>query len=140
MKGTWHIMILTMALVAGGCNQGEKPAQADQRELAAGQAELTFERMVHDVGTLREGEQVVSYFPYRNTGEAPLIIENITSGCGCTVADWTSEPLPPGESRDLKIRFDSSGKTGVQRNRVTVLSNADNGKQVLTLKATVQPE
>ena len=106
--------------------------------VAGEEAEITFEKKVHDVGTLTSGEQVICYYPYTNSGASPLVISEIRAGCGCTVADWPTEPLETGQEAKIKVRFDSSGKRGVQNNSVTVLSNARNPRVKLTVKAVVK--
>ena len=60
---------------------------------------MTFDKKVHDFGTIDDGTPVETIFSYTNTGDAPLVVSEIKSTCGCTVPqDWSRAPLLPGES------------------------------------------
>ena len=98
---------------------------------------IEFELTIQDMGAIEEGELVAIWFSYKNTGDAPLVIHDIKAGCGCTVPDWSKQPLEPGDTGTLKIIFNSAGKKGTQNLRITVLSNAMNQKEDLLLKAIV---
>lgn len=132
--------VLMLILIFGGCNQkGKIPSIADQqykqKELIA---QLVFDTIEQDLGSIREGERVIAWFDYKNSGSSPLIIHKITAGCGCTVPSWKEEPLAPGEKETLKVVFDSSGKRGLQNIKITVYSNAENAKEELRIKALVK--
>ena len=73
---------------------------------------MTFDKTVHDFGTIQDGTPVETVFSYTNTGESPLVITDIKSTCGCTVPrDWSREPLSPGESSQFNVKFNQSIKT-----------------------------
>lgn len=137
--------IVIGALVAAGACSG----QNDRPESDAGsgkddiqpmetKAVIAFDTLSHDFGTVIEGEHVVCYFDYTNDGENDLVINDVEVGCGCTSPDWDDEPLAPGRTRQLKIIFDSSGTSGIQRKSVTVVSNASNPRVRLTITARVE--
>ena len=109
----------------------------DSGKDAAGQAVLLFDTLVHDFGTILEGEKVVCYFDYVNSGSADLILSSVTSTCGCTTPDWSGEPLKPGGQETLKVIFDSSGRSGLQIKSVNVRSNSENQHVLLTIKADI---
>jgi hypothetical protein len=100
-------------------------------------AEITFDTLDHDFGTIIEGERVVCYFDYRNTGNTELLISSVEATCGCTIPDWNRNPLPSGGTGSLKIIFDSSGREGLQRKVVSVVSNASNRVVRLTIRVQV---
>lgn len=102
------------------------------------QAIITFDRLDHDFGTIIEGEKVVCYFDYENTGTADLVVSTVEATCGCTTPDWSSEPLKPGERKSLQIIFDATGRNGIQRKMVTVRTNASNSVVKITLKANIE--
>src|SRR5947209_8292829 len=58
---------------------------------------IEFDTMDHDFGTVTEGQKVIHVYKVKNTGQAPLIIQNAAPSCGCTVPDWTKAPIPVGE-------------------------------------------
>lgn len=133
--------ILIMFLFACSCGDGKRGAQESQGSLHTGTNGLPvirFDTLVNDLGTITEGEQLVAWFEYTNAGSAPLVIQDIKAGCGCTVPRWDDAPLSPGDSGSIRVVFDSKGKNGAQNINVTVRSNAENGREELSLKAMVE--
>lgn len=92
-----------------------------------------------DFGTLNEGDVVEHSFTFKNTGQAPLIIESAKPSCGCTVPDWSKEPIPVGGEGVIKVKFDSKGKPNVQNKTVTVTANTWPKVTTLRFKAFVTP-
>jgi Protein of unknown function (DUF1573) len=98
---------------------------------------LIFEKLEHDFGTITEGQKVTHTYKFKNTGSAPLIIQNAQPSCGCTAPDWTREPIPVGGSGFVKAEFDSKGKPGMQNKSITVTSNTYPKTTQLKFKANV---
>jgi hypothetical protein len=84
---------------------------------------ITFEESEFDFGDLKQGDEVKHIFKFKNTGKSNLIIETATAPCGCTVPSWPKEPIAPGESGEMEVKFNSTGKEGVQNKVVTVTAN-----------------
>ena len=99
-----------------------------------------FETMDHDFGTINEGDIVEYTYKFKNTGNAPLIIQGAQGSCGCTVPNWTKEPIPAGGSGVVTAKFDSHGKQNIQNKTVTVTSNTWPKQTVLHFKAMVNPK
>jgi hypothetical protein len=100
---------------------------------------LTFADTAHDFGLLGEGERVEHEFTFKNDGKSPLIIAGASTTCGCTVPEFSREPIPPGGSGSLKVTFASDGKQGHILKAITVSSNAFPAARVLTITAEVKP-
>src|SRR6185369_8117417 len=98
---------------------------------------IEFDTMEHDFGTVTEGQKVIHVYKVKNTGKAPLIIQNAAPSCGCTVPDWTKTPIPVGETGFVKAEFDTKGKPGVNNKTITVTANTWPKTQVLKFKAQV---
>lgn len=99
-----------------------------------------FETVDHDFGTLTEGQVVEYTYKFKNTGEAPLIIQGAQGSCGCTASDWTKTPIPVGGSGYVTAKFDSKNQRNVQNKSVTVTANTWPAKTVLRFKAMVTPK
>jgi hypothetical protein len=99
-----------------------------------------FETVDHDFGTITEGQVVEHTYAFKNTGQAPLIIQNAQGSCGCTVPDWSKEPIPVGGTGFVKAKFDSNGKPNIQNKTVTVTANTWPKQTVLRFKAMVTPK
>lgn len=68
--------------------------------------ELTFKETSHDFGQLLEADGEVSYdFQFTNTGTAPLLIQQVITGCGCTAAKWSEKPYQPGAKGNIRITY-----------------------------------
>lgn len=99
---------------------------------------MTFAETSFDFGTIQEGEVVKHTFTFTNTGKTPLIIQNATAQCGCTVPDWPREPVAPGAKGEIKVEFNSKGKAGVQNKAVTITSNTNKANDQVILKGIVE--
>jgi len=101
---------------------------------------MEFQKTEHDFGTINEGDIVEYTYAFKNAGAAPLIIQGAQGSCGCTVPDWTKEPIPAGGTGFVKAKFDSNGKTNIQNKTVTVTANTWPKQTVLRFKAMVTPK
>lgn len=97
---------------------------------------ITFEKVEHDYGKINEGDDGNCVFKFKNTGKEPLIITNAKSSCGCTVPEWTTEPVMPGKSGEIKVKYDTKRK-GVISKSITITSNAKNATVELKIKGEV---
>lgn len=132
---------MLVVLWACGGQNGREHAGASvhdaEGQAAQGQPLMHFDTLVHDFGTIIEGESVVCYFDYSNRGGGDLVITGVETSCGCTIPSWSREPLQPGATETLQLIFDASGRNGEQRKQVTVKSNASNEVVRLTIRANV---
>lgn len=101
---------------------------------------IQFETLEHDFGTIKEGEKVSYTYKFKNTGEAPLIIQDAKPSCGCTAPDWTKTPIPVGGEGFVKAEFDSNGKPNIQNKTITVTANTWPKQTRLSFKAMVTPK
>jgi len=100
--------------------------------------QLIIENTVHNFGSITSGDVVSTTFKLTNTGKTDLNIRKTKSSCGCTVPQLTIKDLKPGESVDLSVTFNSSGRKGTQIKTVMIYSN-DPAKpiQKVTIKSKV---
>lgn len=96
-----------------------------------------FEEMEHDFGTITQGQLVTHVFKFTNSGEGPLIIDNASASCGCTVPTWPKEPIEPGKSGEITVQFDSKGKVGQQSKQVSITANTQPSLTTLNIKANI---
>lgn len=100
-------------------------------------AQMDFEEIEWNFGEITQGESVEYAFKFTNTGTDPLIITSAKGSCGCTVPVWPREPVAPGESGVIDVKFNSKGKKGKQNKRVTLTTNMVPSKKILTVKGQV---
>ncbi len=98
---------------------------------------IKFEKVVHDYGVVTQNGDGKFSFTFENTGKEPLIIQNVRSSCGCTVAKRPTEPILPGESASISVKYDTR-RLGPFHKNITVTSNADNKTVVLKIKGEIK--
>jgi len=100
----------------------------------AGKPAVTYGSTTHDFGTISAAKGPVSAeYEFTNTGDAPLIIINVTNGgCGCTTPAFPKQPIAPGKSGVITIHFDPTGRKGEFNREVKVRTNI--GKKQYRLK------
>jgi hypothetical protein len=98
--------------------------------------EISFDKTVHDYGTIVQGTDGTCEFKFTNTGKEPLILSKPQSSCGCTVPTWPQEPILPGKSDVIKVTYNTNNVGGINKT-VTVTSNATTARVVLQIKGTV---
>jgi len=103
----------------------------------AQQAEITFKEETIDYGTITRGDDGLRVFEFTNTGDAPLIISNVRSSCGCTIPKKPNGPIAPGESSTIEVKYDTN-RVGPIRRTITVLSNASQSMVPLKITGTVK--
>ncbi|MEQ8324624.1 MAG: DUF1573 domain-containing protein [Vicingaceae bacterium] len=99
--------------------------------------EISFETEVINYGDIEKGADGVREFKFTNVGKSPLIISNARGSCGCTVPTWPKEPIKPGESSVIKVKYDTN-RPGPINKSVTITSNAKTPTKVLRIKGNVQ--
>ncbi|MEC7783603.1 MAG: DUF1573 domain-containing protein [Bacteroidota bacterium] len=98
---------------------------------------MEFEESAYDFGNIARGTAVEHVFKFKNTGKAPLVIVDATSTCGCTVPSYPKEPIQPGETGELLVKYNGSGLNAVTK-IVTVKSNTEKGSETVKITAFVQ--
>ncbi len=104
---------------------------------AQGTAKIEFKSETIDYGEIEKGSNGVRVFEFTNTGDAPLVISNVKSSCGCTIPKKPEEPIMPGKTGEIEVKYDTN-RVGPIRKAITVTSNADTPTKVLKIKGTVK--
>ncbi|TSA34614.1 MAG: DUF1573 domain-containing protein [Porphyromonadaceae bacterium] len=102
---------------------------------------ITFDKTSFNFGNINELDGLKTHvFSFTNNGSQPLIINDITSTCGCTVPEWIKEPIPPGGTGTVKVTFDPLGRPGAFRKNIAVKTNARESTVVLYIVGLVSPK
>ena len=104
------------------------------------QAEIKFEKTTHDFGTFSEKSPVVSCtFTFTNVGERPLVNNQAMASCGCTVPEYTKNPVKPGEKGEIKVTYNGTGKfPGHFKKSITVRTNGKVEMTRLYIEGTME--
>jgi hypothetical protein len=130
MKKIFVMVLAAAALTA--CQQSKSSASNDTAATAKAATVLSpdapvisFEQGMYNFGSIVQGEKVQYDFKFKNTGKSPLIINEATATCGCTVPEKPTAPVKPGETGVIRVVFNSTGKMGMQDKVVTITSNGN---------------
>lgn len=134
------VFALSMAMaasvaVAQNDNSVKKPGQ--EKNTTSG-AYIKFDEEKFDFGDIYQGDVVKHTFKFKNTGNAPLIISNVSTTCGCTVPTWPKDPIAPGKSASITAEFNSTGKMGMQHKAITIQSNATNNNAQVAIITNIK--
>ncbi|HLS11157.1 MAG TPA: DUF1573 domain-containing protein [Flavobacteriaceae bacterium] len=147
MKKSLILLATAVAFSLFSCKDNAVNKVEEEKVVAAEQRDesmetfpvMSFEEEQFDFGEIVQGTHVEHVFSFTNTGDAPLVITNARSSCGCTVPEYPREPVAPGESGELLVKFDGSGRGTVNKN-ITLTTNTEKGMERLRIRATVNPK
>jgi hypothetical protein len=98
--------------------------------------DIVFDKMVHNYGDIIQNDDGRCEFTFKNEGKEPLILSNVRSSCGCTVPEWPRQPILPGESEVIKVKYDTKRVGPINKN-VQVFSNAKTSPVILKIEGKV---
>lgn len=102
--------------------------------------EIKFESTKIDYGSVEKNANGIRHFTFTNVGEAPLVIDTAIGSCGCTVPTWPKEPILPGESAKLKVKYDTK-RVGSFTKYITLTTNdIKNTRTRLSIIGTIAAE
>ena len=112
-------------------------AQAQDKNGKSNGPVISFDKLVHDYGTIEQGADGGCVFTFTNTGNEPLILKSARPSCGCTTPSYTQKPVMPGKTGEIQVKYNTHS-VGTFTKTVTVTSNATNNSQItLTIKGKV---
>lgn len=100
---------------------------------------ISFEKTTVDYGTVKNGADGNRNFVVKNTGNKPLIISKVQPSCGCTVPEWSQDPIMPGKTGQIKVHYNTT-LTGHFTKSIEVYSNdPENSRTVVNITGVVEP-
>ncbi len=91
---------------------------------------MEFDSKTVDYGTMKQHGEPLRVVSFTNTGDEPLVIKNCKGSCGCTVPTWPKEPIMPGESGEIEIRY-ATNRLGKINKTVRITTNEGTDPHVL---------
>ncbi|MBK7558678.1 MAG: DUF1573 domain-containing protein [Chitinophagaceae bacterium] len=141
MKKYCFFLWVTLVLISCDTGSKDKITGEDGTQTAVAVTDSTTVQIIdsaYNFGKISDGEKVEYSYRFKNTGTKPLVIQDASASCGCTVPQKPEKPILPGETGFIKIVFDSKGRVGNAYKTVTVLSNANPGFPQLILTGDVE--
>jgi hypothetical protein len=90
---------------------------------------------VINLGKIPQGKPVEVAFEFSNEGTDPIVIANVATSCGCTIADYSKMPIKAGEKSLIKATYNAAAVGDF--NKAITVTLADNEVKVLYIKGTV---
>ena len=100
-------------------------------------ANIHFNQNEYDFGSLQYKKEAEHSFRFINPGETPLVIYDVKTSCGCTVPEWTKQPIKPGKTGEIKIKYDAAFP-GVFHKEISVYYNGQDSPVKLSIRGKVQ--
>lgn len=142
MKSLLTIFVLaalSFSATAQEAAKKEKTAKTAKTEKPAKQTQpITFKTLEINRPNIAYGADETFSFEFKNTGKTPIIISNVQTSCGCTTAEKPTEPIQPGKSSKISVKYDTK-RVGDFTKTITVTTNVGE-PVVLTIKGKVAPE
>lgn len=127
-----YFLFLAIAFAFASLNASELKAN---EIILADTATISFTETTHDYGTIKKGSDGLCVFTFKNTGNIPVVLSNVKASCGCTTPTWPREPILPGKSGEISVKYNTANIGGFQKS-ITINSNA--AIVVLTIKGAVE--
>jgi hypothetical protein len=130
---TFTLKGLLLLLLLAGCS--EDPLEQAKKK---GQ-DLWFDEVLHDYGQISVDSDGSWTFSFKNIGENAIIINRVRSTCGCTVPAWPREPIEPGSTGEITVKYNTA-TSGTFLKSLFVYSSAANSPVKLQIKGKVVAE
>lgn len=113
--------------------------EKEEQKALASSTTMSFDKLDHDFGTIKEGSTNKVLFKVTNTGKRPLVISDVSASCGCTTPKKPEYPIAPGKSDVIEVVFlPTPLQAKEQTKKITVQANTDPSMIVLTIHAFVK--
>ena len=143
-KSVLFALFMVFGLVAINAQTDPKPADIVKEEMkeeapVSGPV-MTFEAMEVDYGVIEKDSEPLRVLKFTNTGTEPLVIKNARGSCGCTVPIWPKEPIMPGQTDKIEVRY-ATNRIGKFSKKITFTTNEEGAPKVVKVVGKVlKPE
>jgi len=129
---------LALGVSLNGCSR-KKTSDKATADAAVSASKIELPNKLHDFGTVTEGDKLKHTFEVKNSGSSPLVIDRVSTSCGCVVAELKNKTIAPGEKIDMEVTFDTAGRRGQNRKSITIISNdSSNPRAQLEVAANIE--
>jgi len=129
-----QLLLLSASWLLAGVLQAQAPNTASVNGPV-----ITFEKTVHDYGTIEQGANGICEFTFTNTGDEPLIIVQFQTSCGCLAPSWDRDPVLPGRKGSVRLRYDTNRVGPFQKSATLTSNSVSEPVLILRVKGEVRP-
>ncbi len=110
----------------------------EELNLPVATTQVEWSQKIYDFGKVQEGKNSIILFKFTNKGESPYKIKNVKSSCDCTITNYPTQEIEPGETATLVVEFNSKDKMGEVNQGIVVYDNSSpNMRSILYIKGEV---
>jgi hypothetical protein len=128
------VILLSVSICILACKREYKSIHGYKTDKTT---QVVFDEKSYDFGRITEGDTVIKTYHFKNSGKHELVITKLSVSCGCTYPDFPKEPVLPGRTDSITLKFSSKTYIGRQLKTVKVFTNSVPGEDTLTLKGVV---
>ena len=133
-----YLLSGVLLLTAQALTNGVITSAAVQGQCVVVAKTLTFERKVHDFGSISESDgPQTCIFKYRNNSNVTIAIQRVIVSCACTQVEWSEKPIKPGESGEMKVMFSNQIGTGNFDKSISVFVSSSSNQIILRVRGVV---
>lgn len=141
MKQIVAISLVTLLSFCSCGGSGKKQAESTTNTSADTVTSIEFDNKNYNFGQVIKGETVEHTYFFTNTGSIDLVVEEVAPSCGCTIPDWSKDPVKPGEQGKIKVKFETKSQSlGNKSKQVAVYTNTVPSRNLLYFTAQVVAE
>lgn len=122
------VIVLVIFLFGGGI---ETKSQTNDGPIAE------FDIVSYDFGEILQGKETEAIFTLTNKGTTPLMVEDIKVSCGCTLVEWIKDPILPGQSTEIIVKYNTKIIGTIKRSIVVNTNDRNNERVLLILTGNV---
>lgn len=105
---------------------------------ASVQAQVQWTEPTHLLlGDVQRRQTYTLKYPFTNTGDRPVVLDNVRTDCGCTAPDWSRDPILPGDASVIVLEFTPTSK-GRHRKKARVWIRDEKRPVTLSFEAIVR--
>ena len=140
MRKVLLVLAFFTGFSAANAQRIEKPVEkkVTEQEKKIVDATIDFESKVVDYGVIENKADGARKFVFTNNGTEELVIKNAKGSCGCTVPTWPREPIMPGETSKIGVKY-ATNRVGKFTKTITLTTNVGKRPVILTVKGEVNP-
>lgn len=128
-----------VAIVFTGFYGFSQDSKAENVQTNETKATIEFNKTQHSYGEIEYLSDGTCTFEFTNTGKEPIVVTNVRSSCGCTVPQWTKDPVKPGEKGEITVKYNTRLAGGFNKT-ITVTSTGQPNQIILRISGKVKPQ
>ncbi|MCL2327419.1 MAG: DUF1573 domain-containing protein [Bacteroidetes bacterium] len=136
-KLSFAIALLFMTTLVSAQTEGkagkQKKSKTVEQTAPPATVQIEFETQIIDFGNIQKtnsSEPVETVFRFKNADKMPIKLTSVRATCGCTVPEWTKDPILPGATGEIRVKYNNTHIEGTFSKSITVVAEVDFDKQI----------